>query len=1645
MVNSLIYWVAIAKKRSSGLKSPIIWLLRAIFTTRSRQKTINSGFILPTVVLVSLVVLLLTTAILFRAFDSSRNASYVRVHQILLNAAMPAIGRAKAKLEQLLNDPGLPRATPSDQALYSILKNVATNTINPAYIFGDETPLELAFDINGDGQLENGYDATGTIYTIENDESLNTAWKFPVDTDNNGKFDTFTLYAIYFRSPSRATSGSPSGEFNRIRNGLEARTPPMNQNQTGTCTSAMVTSADLVGDSSWYMLAGNLAKSFYVYTVNLPINDLTGLAPANYETKSSTVFSALEYEQDRLRVPINYQAIWFKHDLEITPNSDFYINGGIHTDSNLLAGGQNSTIVTFRQVSSIYSCYYSQDNAKITVGGNFGTNNVAYSTANNVVNVDLYQGVQQNTLPSTMGNGGTSNGVSSTQSTTSPGGSAVGYNDAAYQNRIDLMTNTALSLCQKCGSETTVATLIADIQNTTQYPTNLIGSSVSTIQTALQNHSLAAGDVSDAMNILIHQIQLYFSDRTRRVTFAEVSPNNTATQALNPYTSSTVFNSTPIDVPVEWRNLTNSATGANYTGLTLNNNQLPATDPRQLAIDDEENYLGDRLATGNNLPAYWRDTTRNGSPYMTGRATQPVDTTTTWTKAYASDPNAIRTRSTQIPTQLDLDITNRGQFWEQSAATNPSTTNLANVGGMRLVTGAGIYVDDDGSKGTVFSRQTYSFLPTPILDPLIGGSSATLGFVCSSTVTNCPLTTSGTNTGQTPYPSTFANSGTSQANILVWSDTMPMTSPISTETRSGDLLMRATAVYHYINNAGLDQTPIACISSYYDPTNSTTAKNQSSLPWNNAPGGKSNNGIVYSFPGRSFNSSTTAALARQASLIFSNGTVANQPLRTAMEKYTTDKGFTNFSYADYSAVDTALCSLGILNVSGLGVTATINTNYIAHGKIHESSFLDAREVKALQHLADYQNTAKQGDYGLTLEQRQPLEIRVTDIDVNYLAQTQITNNLSGVSDYLLPYSGIIYATRDDAIADNSYTTINTSNNMSNSSPTDFKLDPTRRPNAIRLINSNGNSGVTLARSSSASITYNQYNGTEKGLILVTNVPAYIKGTFNLHRVNGSTTQISEFTDTQSIASSSWYTQKSPNSNFACRPGRSGCPGTGGDLWRPATIISDAITILSDSFTDGFRSDGDFDLNRNYLSIPPANSSADLITYPNGLINHLVTNANWVNLSSPTYAPTNINSSYFANGVTPIQRRASFHEYLMEYCNNIVLNCDNNNPSNWTVDGTNYASSLINQNITTNPPPSGTTANTPTNLGFVRRVAFQRYLSNTTDASGTHLTGDLYLVNANNTPTSAVSGGLPVPLGVNTVNGTRTVFAAFYGIGIANLPTIQPGALWFKTTTSSSVPTGSGAYAANNYLFLVAVPSNLQSQPQLAPITQIFDPDGLPGSSSSLAQGAEQPGIQQNWLQQASTSSANTFNMSIAAGNSPSRPVEVSAGLQNLVRFLENWTGGNGNTNSNSVLTNTISGSFIQFKHSSYATAPYAPIITATATSGCPNGYLSIFGLTFCSYYTSNSSGTITYDQPPNRAWSFDVGLLSQLPDLFAQKFTFPSSAPPSEYFRELNSDDGWLKTLLCAKQPATGTTKPFINPAVPAIFRSIACPFAQYP
>ncbi|MEH1928965.1 hormogonium polysaccharide biosynthesis protein HpsA [Nostoc sp.] len=1555
----------------STIKKQMVWLLKTLFTTNRRRGTGNAGFLLPTVAMVSLVVVLLTTAILFRSFERSKNASNVRVNQAVLNAAAPALDRARAKLDKLFTDSRLPRAVPSDKVLEDTLSNTANGSTNLAeFTFGDETPLKVHYNYT-------------TVPTGESQPAdMATAWMFPIDTNNNGKFDSYTLYGIYFRTPPIT-----SGTYSRPRNPLEARTPPMTSGSvSSSCKNIVATSAALVGSTGWVSIASQLQKSFFVYTANVPITiqPTTANDPGNnYETfKGNKGFSSLEYQQDRVQLPLVNNAVVYNDDIDITPGPAFNLNGRILTNSNLLTGDNN---VRLYQVSSVNSCFYNEDNAKILVGGNLGaggfTSTGGNGTGSNGTLVDLFQG--QGVTPS-------QNGNTSANTSVTEGSNNIAYNSLAYAQRINLLV-----LAQTAKAASTDPQEVQD---------------AITQQLQLLKLTTATASAAQLSTVRNNQLVLYFQQRTRRVPYGEVGFGGDA--IINPatstdYTLTTVLQGSgaslrPQDTWVYPFLASDGQTSTNYSNLTLNissSKLLPsATQPTQQQTLGTEKYVGDRILLGNNLPALWW----NGTTFVGQDAT--TDTQNIKDVNWDSG-SGTRTRSSRVQQLADLGTVDRDGDWESAAATVP-TTVAAPVGGLRVVTGAGIY-----------------------LPPL---------FTVSSTQAALNLAAAATNriwSDMMPVPNTLAsgiNPDTYKTNIV-----------LPNLLYTPYLRMRATAVYHYQASgySAINPKPIACISSFYDPTNSTTAKNLATLPYNGSTGGNSHNGIVYAAPTKAV-SDYSALLKYQANLMYPNGRLVNPALNTAMGLVAASGTLT---ISEQSAIDASICAIQILD----GSIGAPSTSVIPHGAIYETAFLDARQIKAIHKdvstvgvetftnadgvngngtgtstlcYFQYPCTIATGtpanvpnpstgstapDYELAKETRQPLEIRATVLDYNALRKKSY--GTATPQEYLIPNSGIIYATRDDALPDLSYaagfvaadtaTQIQTKKDTQKSqSPVDYKLDPTRRPNAIMLIN-----GDPTNNPNGSIYRVQAYTDAEKGLVLASNLPVYVLGNFNKHTQE-------EFITALASDLGNFYSRSDLNPNFACRTGdpRLLTSCTTGDAWRPASILSDAITLLSTTYQTGYRSDGDYDLNNNLgdnTSITAfqkngfafATSSTPVVTVTTN--NSNVVNAAWYDSSNNDY-PLATGSSYLNNLVTPIQRRVNDTsnlkgEYLMEVCQKLPVSACDPGKDWWVALPGDVAANLaglrasdVTDTGKTFSPATlastylaGTTAQSPTNskyLSYPRRVAFLRSTNAAT-------LGQLMLDGSNRPTIIGMTGGIITSFPMSNFGTSR--------------PDTKANALWFRTADLSTPPNPTPDNNTNPPQFTLG--SGTSDQPALSPMLQIKVAFGT-SENISYDSGKIGPGGQQGsyWMQNAQSS---TFNLVAAGGDTPARPTEDNGGLHNFVRLLENWnpTGG-----SNDAFPAIINGSFIQRTRSAYATAPLV-------------AYLN--GSSLAQYPISNSSGQVPFYIAPKRQWGYDVALLSQSPDAFSQKLAITPSNKPNEYFREVGRDDTWVQTLLCAKKASDST------------------------
>ncbi|MEG4818072.1 hormogonium polysaccharide biosynthesis protein HpsA [Microcoleus sp. K5-D4] len=1723
----------IAGVTRSGAKRLMRAMLQTLMAMGRRARLPVAGFVLPTVTMVLLVVILLTVAITLRSFDRANTARNVRVSQQVLAAATPALDRAKAKIEYMLReDPQRPTATPSDAEMYRIMSSYPANptAADPDYYtFAGEERLVLRADLNNSGLPDPAHDPKGSLFSapgVEN-EALNTAWRYPVDTNNDGIFDTFTLYGIYFRTPKST----------RTRRELDARTPPM---RTGTinpaCAQGDGTVASLVGDSGWERLNGRFQKSFFVYTVNVPITQTeAGTLGAQYQAFAGTPsISALEYQQDQSRIPLSNNAVVYEDDLEISPGPALNLNGRILTNSNFLVTGLNApNTVQLYQVSSKQSCFYDQENSRIIVGGNVVNGWSGNNAGINAVGVHLFKSQADPNQPNT--NAPTINNAPN--QSVNENSLQVLYNNNAYSERLAALVAGQMQ---------------ADLTGTND------PDSVQQAQQAPKSQSRAQA------------LQDYFKERLRKVTFAE-APLASAVNGkyLDPNVPNTSYiiqdagNNSLRPANNTWSLPTNGTATvgaiAGSTGLNIRPAQLPAEDPEQLKLADSENFLGNRVTVGNNLPAQRWDTTTNR--FLGANVPQQVDGTTTW-----ANNGPVRTRTPQGTKLADVGATDRGNgvgelpgnpnsfsdgFWEKSAAERPRTP-LDGVGGLRVITSAGVY------------DRTNSFLPPPTW--IDGAGILRRG---PASIATPPVAT--TNTYDDP-----ATAAVEQYRV-VWPDSMPMSplgpgsqvwnngnvsagpvvtpgtnwvnwnpiwspavaapalpdatalppvepnpnfvdesgNPANRKFAKGDLRMRATAVYQYAN--GFDpvalaaapgtqptQTPLACVSSYYDPSNASTARNilTGALPDVSGEGQfapdltipqpvtavrgtrqlfiGSNNGLTYgpprlqsAVPASILNPATgllgggDAILEAQANMVFPDGRFANGPLRTALQVQPP----TARTLAQQAAIDSTNCALQILDGSILRAPGVI-----PDGAIQEVAFLNGREVKAvdrdnpntivnetftlsspLPQPVNAQAAQLTGNYNQPLEERQPLEIRATQLDLNQLRRSPAPTIASGPTpEFLLPNSGIIYASRDDALPDRSSRSNNPVTDKT-LSPTDNLLDPTRKPNGIVLIN-----GQVLFRGGANPTQPANINAVvqEKGLTLVSNLPAYIKGNFNLHGnippaapgAAPALAPVEEFT--QVVTNPTWanfYTRTQLNSNFACRAGDPRLPNcTVGDFWRPTNVLADAVTLLSQNYRFGFRNEGDFDLRNN------AGAAAVLPRRQQGFYNNnFVTNglssgaflANG-NLASPgaagvltdaTYAAQAnlaalpLSSSYFNNFVTPVQRRSNFPEYVMEVCTKLpVSQCTD---ADWSVDplttaaaGPRAAATIAantpyvrpSDNLATPSFQAGSTVDPPLPQlqRFPRRVAFNRGVNPPQPVA---ITG---------TPTA----GIITPGGIGRLRNNSLWFAENNGgnNAIYNQPNrlylVNIDGLPIGNRDGSRVPLPTFNSASTPILPNAIPPAPYNgSQPLLMPFPQILGATAAPNGVQEGTNAAQSTG----WVSHA-PAAGTTFNLIVGAGDTPSRALnnasgDFNGGLQNLPRFLEVWSG----ITPNAAATTNIRGSFFQQNRSAFSTAPYQPILPAVSPVA---PHTSLFALsstpaaapTRLATATPNNNPALSltlyniqgqripYFTPPTRNWGFDVGLLSQPPDLFTQKFTTPSTkTQPAEYFREVGRNDPWVTTLMC--------------------------------
>ena len=336
-----------------GSRKLFFWLARLLLFNKNRRTRgyayAKSGFVLPTVTLLLLVVALVIAAILFRTTSRTTQVMGAREEQVIYNAATPAIERAKAKLEYLfLKDTRLPSGAPSDALLMSLLLNnqnqyyptllTADDILNPdPYTFKDELQAGGRLDINGDNKPD-------------------TAWVYQtdIDGDDNGdgsKLET-VVYGIFLKRRNDAGTVTIEGSNEAEKApALVTRNGPLNTVDVSDSACAIVPVDE---SGAWYPVGSAiLRKTFQVDAIVI----------SNKQGTSRTV-ATLEFQQDRQLDRGNKWGAWFRYDLEIYPGANFNWNGAMYSAGNIFVGASQ-----FRAylVSDDDSCFYTKDASEIMV------------------------------------------------------------------------------------------------------------------------------------------------------------------------------------------------------------------------------------------------------------------------------------------------------------------------------------------------------------------------------------------------------------------------------------------------------------------------------------------------------------------------------------------------------------------------------------------------------------------------------------------------------------------------------------------------------------------------------------------------------------------------------------------------------------------------------------------------------------------------------------------------------------------------------------------------------------------------------------------------------------------------------------------------------------------------------------------------------------------------------------------------------------------------------------------------------------------------------------------------------------------------------------------------------------------------------
>jgi len=319
--------------------------LNKIFRNPLKKRRYARGFVLPVAIFLIILMGLIVGTMLTRSTNRSLQTVSEKSNQVIVNAATPAIDRAKAKLEFLFSGKD-PRFTglPTDAAFTSMLLNngsapVAATVPRTSYDFPDEVRL----DINGDGTLDNAWaflqnaDASGTSQTVAYSILQNTVYPTTGTT-------------VY----SRTSDDTNKAKNLVIRGGPVASTQAASGNCGANATNASLQAAQQGWDP---VSSASYLRDFQINAVAInPQAD-----------RNSRTVATLELQQDREADSLNKWGAWFRNDLAIYPGPFFNWNGAMHTEGNIYVSAGNG--IHFFLITAPPSCLFSKTNSEITMSG----------------------------------------------------------------------------------------------------------------------------------------------------------------------------------------------------------------------------------------------------------------------------------------------------------------------------------------------------------------------------------------------------------------------------------------------------------------------------------------------------------------------------------------------------------------------------------------------------------------------------------------------------------------------------------------------------------------------------------------------------------------------------------------------------------------------------------------------------------------------------------------------------------------------------------------------------------------------------------------------------------------------------------------------------------------------------------------------------------------------------------------------------------------------------------------------------------------------------------------------------------------------------------------------------------------------------